>query len=338
MSDQSNLTQDAASQAPDRSSVVPTISVLICTYNRPATLAKSLTACLAQEDTPPGGYEVIVADNSTDANARTAVEAVAADASVPVVYLSEPVPSLSGARNAAVRAARGEWLAFCDDDEEPTPGWLKALYATALATGADIVFGPVRPIFEGGKAPDFDPEGRLYAKRLYLPDQAFAPVYGEQGHAASLGAVGTCNVLVRRACFEGNEPFDPRFGRTGGEDSDFFRRQVKAGRRIHWSEHAVVTEWTPKDRMSLDYMVERRVRESQSHVRLLVKNARSPVRTEAALVLRGLVQAGLWVGPATFARWLPPGLAARAQFGYAAGRGKAFWRRSVNGSVKGGYN
>ncbi|WGF88191.1 glycosyltransferase [Marinivivus vitaminiproducens] len=335
MSEQSTLSPE---DAPARSASAPAISVLVCTYNRPATLAKALAGCLAQEAPAPDGYEVIVADNSPDANARETVQAIAAKASVPVIYLSEPVPSISGARNAAVHAARGAWLAFCDDDEEPTPVWLKTLHATALATGADIVFGPVRPIFEGGRPPAFDPEGRLYAKRLHLPDQAFAPVYGEQGHAASLGAVGTCNVLVRRDCFEGDQPFDPRFGRTGGEDSDFFRRQVKAGRKIHWSEHAVVTEWTPKDRMTLGYMVERRVRESQSHVRLLVKNARSPVRTEAALVLRGLVQAAVWILPAALARWLPAGLAARAQFGYAAGRGKAFWRRSLGGAVKGAYN
>lgn len=303
------------------------VSIVLCTYNRPALFKAALEGCLRQSLPGGRGYEVVVVDNSPDGNARAAVETAKARSAVPVRYVALPRPNIAEARNAGVRAAGGRYVAFVDDDEEPGAEWLRELLATAEATGADMVFGPVEPVFEAGGPPAFDPGGGLYRRGLNLPDRAAAAVHGEHGHASSLGAVGTCNALVRRECFGDRPAFDPAFGRTGGEDSDFFRRQIRAGRKAAWSAKAVVTEWIPEDRADLDFMVRRRYRESQTHVRVLVKNGARPRLVAANQMLRGAAQLLLWIGPLTCARLLPERLVVRARFQVAAGRGKLSWRR-----------
>ncbi len=68
----------------------------------------------------------------------------------------------------------------------------------------------------------------------------------------------TGNVLLAKAMIEGLEtPFDPRLGRTGGEDADFFDRMVKAGRSFVWCAEARVYEDVPVERQTLKYHVKR---------------------------------------------------------------------------------
>ena len=143
----------------------PTVSVVICTYNRPAALARAVASARAQRLPPGQDAEVLVVDNSPDRNAEAAIAAMAAgDAPgstpdlLPLRYLSVPEPNVSLARNAGVAATSGDLLAFLDDDETAGEGWLAALVAVAEASGADAVFGPVLPDFPDGP-PDWDPAG-----------------------------------------------------------------------------------------------------------------------------------------------------------------------------------
>jgi succinoglycan biosynthesis protein ExoM len=304
-------------------------SVVICTYQRPALLARCLRSVLLQHVPDGCRFEIVVVDNSGDGNAEPVVAGCADGAAVPLRYVGDPRPNISRARNAGVAAARGRWIAFLDDDEEAGPGWLAALLASGETTGADIVFGPVEPVFETAP-PAWDPEGASFYHRLDLPDGAEAPVHGEFGHARRLGKVGTCNVLIRREVFDGDpEPFDPAFGRSGGEDSDFFRRQTRAGRRIVWAARARATEWVPAERTTLEFMARRRFRDSQTHVRLLLKNSGRPWFVAVVLMARGALQAGLWGPVRALGASLPEPLAARARFGWTAGTGKLFWWRGL---------
>jgi hypothetical protein len=68
----------------------------------------------------------------------------------------------------------------------------------------------------------------------------------------------TGNALLARAMLAGLEtPFDPRLGRSGGEDSDFFERMVRAGRSFVWCDEARVYEEVPLERQTLRYHVKR---------------------------------------------------------------------------------
>src|SRR5215216_4473470 len=99
---------------------LPSASVVVCTRDRPDDLARclpGLQALAAQ------GHEVIIVDNcpSDDRTARLV-------AGYPLIrYLYEPRPGLDVARNCGILAAKGEVVAFTDDDVEIDPGWLAAL-------------------------------------------------------------------------------------------------------------------------------------------------------------------------------------------------------------------
>src|SRR5260370_2026362 len=117
-------------------------SIVIPTYNRPQLVARGVASCLAKEGVDTG-YEIIVVDNNPDGAARAAVKAMACRSTVPIRYVGEPNPGISHARNAGVAAARNRYIAFLDDDEEATPGWLAAHLETIRRFRADGVIGPV---------------------------------------------------------------------------------------------------------------------------------------------------------------------------------------------------
>lgn len=122
---------------PNRSEVIGSVppaapgvelSVLIPSYNRADRLTKLLPGmmeALAELQRSGVATELIVVDNgSSDGTANAAREAAP---EAQVIVLS-PNRGASGARNAAARAARGQWLLLCDDDVEVTPDALGTLW------------------------------------------------------------------------------------------------------------------------------------------------------------------------------------------------------------------
>src|ERR1700688_3961163 len=103
------------------------VSVIIATRNQRALLARTLDALLRQR-WPADRFEIIVADNgSTDAT-RVIIERAAARPAAPYIrYLFVARPGKSHAVNAALDLARGDILAFTDDDVRADPAWLQAI-------------------------------------------------------------------------------------------------------------------------------------------------------------------------------------------------------------------
>jgi len=96
-----------------------TVSVVICTKNRPANLRECLSA-IARLDPIPS--EVLVVDN-TQGNQET--ENLSREFGAR--YVVEPVPGLSRARNRGLVECDTEIVAFLDDDAIPAPDWLGIL-------------------------------------------------------------------------------------------------------------------------------------------------------------------------------------------------------------------
>lgn len=101
----------------------PRISVVVRSYNRLGALAELLERLLAQDH---DSFEIVVVEQSTlrSATELAQVEALARD---PRVRIERFAPlGGPGARNAGVRAARGDLLVFIDDDDLPaTTDWLR---------------------------------------------------------------------------------------------------------------------------------------------------------------------------------------------------------------------
>lgn len=105
------------------------LSALVPSYNRADRLTEllpRLVDALAELNRSGVTTELIVVDNGSNDGTADAARTTAPDAQVIVL---SPNRGASGARNAAARVARGQWLLLCDDDVEVTPGALKALWA-----------------------------------------------------------------------------------------------------------------------------------------------------------------------------------------------------------------
>lgn len=298
----------------------PRLSVVIPCHDRMDLLARTLHALAAQRLPEGTDWEVVVADNHPDALARPLVEGFAAP--VPFRHVvATPHRNIAAARNRGVAAARGEFIAFVDDDEAPEEGCLAAHLAALERTGADASFGPKFPVFEGGAAPDWDPEGEYFRTDLGLPaDTRLNPL--DWWHAGGRG-VGTGNSMLRRAtCLVGDTPFNETLGRAGGEDTLLFFTLAKQGRHFIWTPDARVEEMNQRGRLTPDYMRARLARSARHSA--LFRAAVSERKWAAWAMAWGIGAAQVAVHAPLYLlkRRGPPSAWMRHRFGIAKGLGK----------------
>jgi glycosyltransferase involved in cell wall biosynthesis len=221
------------------------ITVCICTYKRPQLLTRLLHAASRQRTDGLLEFSILVVDNDCAESAKATVRSVAETCGVDVAYHCEPQQSISLARNAAIERSRGDFVAFIDDDEFPREDWLVALYRAAVKCGADGVLGPVNPHFQN-PPPKWIINGRFF----HRPSFATGSVIKDFRYTR------TGNVLLRRTLVGDTEvAFDPRFGRTGGGDREFFKRKIASGGVFVWCDEAIVYETVPDDRCKRAYHV-----------------------------------------------------------------------------------
>lgn len=229
------------------------LSLCLATYCRPDRLARLLDDLAAQQCPPD---ELIVVDNDADASAYDVVAArLARGLPFPLHYLVQPIKNISLARNLAVAMARGEWIAFIDDDERAPPTWLAQLLEAAERFAADAVLGPVLPVLPA-QAPRWIRRGRFY-------DWVRMPT----GTSIPRNRLRFGNVLLRADLLRGPAPFDPAYGLTGGEDGDLLARLAQQGARLIWCDEAVVHEPVESARLSLSWLLRRALRGGQDFAR-----------------------------------------------------------------------
>lgn len=276
------------------------VDVCVCTYRRPA-VAETLVS-LARQALPPGvKMRIVVADNDEQPEARERVLGAAAAHGLDVAYVHAPARNISLARNACLDAAGAPFLAFIDDDETATEGWLAALLAEMQAGGWDAVLGPVKAVYPP-EAPDWLAAGDFHSTGP-------APVGGRilKGYAG--------NVMIRRETVQRlGLRFDLALGRQGGEDDDFFYRMTDAGGRIGFAPDALAYEPVPTQRASLKWLLKRSFRTGQTHgSRLRSRAGRGAARlvqTGVAAAKGGVCLAGAAASafsPARRSRWLVRG-------------------------------
>lgn len=227
-------------------------SVVIATRRRPAELAGVL-ASLQQLDSPPG--EIVVVDNGPDPATREVVERHPG-----AVYVAEPRPGLSPARNAGIRTARGLVLAFTDDDALVHPAWLDRLCAGFDGPGVMAVTGLVLPASLESRAEllfekAFGGLGRGFQDRSF--DRAFLEQTKRYGTPVwNLGA--GVNLAVRREAFERIGQFDERLGAGASgcsEDSELLYRLLAAGYECRYRADAVVRHHHRPDMPALEQQI-----------------------------------------------------------------------------------
>ena len=196
----------------------PFVSVVVCTHNGEATLRDCLAGATALRYR---SYEVIVVDDaSTDASAE-----IAACFDVRLIR-SESRQGLSAARNLGLEAARGDIVAYIDDDAYPDPDWLRYLAITFRTTGHAAVGGPNLP-------PDDDP-----AIAACVANAPGGPVHVLVSDSEAEHIPG-CNMAYRRHELAAVGGFDPQF-RVAGDDVDVCWRLQERGATLGFHPAAVV--------------------------------------------------------------------------------------------------
>ena len=106
---------------------VPIVSVCICTYQR-RSVEQTIDSVLLQEPSGPT-FEIVVVDDDPVGFAREIVEAKARASTIPIRYVRSGASNIAFCRNTCLAEARGDWIAFIDDDEIAAPDWIAELLA-----------------------------------------------------------------------------------------------------------------------------------------------------------------------------------------------------------------
>lgn len=195
----------------------PKISVVVCTYNGAATLRYCLEGVAALRY--PDHELLLIDDGSTDGSAAIGAEYGAR-------VISGPNRGLSAARNIGMDAARGEIVAYLDDDACPDPDWLTYLAASFRNTDYAAVGGPnIPPLDETGLA-------------ACVANSPGGPTHVLVSDTEAEHLPG-CNVAFRRDALRSIGGFDPQF-RVAGDDVDVCWRLREAGLPIGFHPAAQV--------------------------------------------------------------------------------------------------
>lgn len=231
------------------------VDICVCTFRR-AFIAETLASIFRLAVPGDVRVSVIVVDNDSTPSARDLVDRCARDAPWTVHYLHRPAGNISIARNGALEASDARFLAFVDDDETVSRGWLAALLTEQRRSGAGLVLGPVRPVY-ADSAPAWMRRVAPHATRPVTRHGVISTGY-------------TCNVLIDRGDVRIRDlRFAPELGRSGGEDTLFFGAAHARGVRIAYAPEARVDEPVPEARARLGWLATRRYRMGQTHVALL---------------------------------------------------------------------
>ena len=117
--------------------MLPFFSIVVPTYNRPSQLASCLHA-LTQLDYPQERYEVVVVDDGSQTPLDATVKPFQSETNI--ILLRQKNAGPAAARNTGARQAKGDYIAFTDDDCMPTADWLRQL-TMALQARPDAMVG-----------------------------------------------------------------------------------------------------------------------------------------------------------------------------------------------------
>ncbi|MBV8985595.1 MAG: glycosyltransferase [Acidimicrobiia bacterium] len=253
----------------------PAVTVVLPTFRRPDALARALSSIAAQDD-PGIEWELLVIDNDDGPGAGSVVHALSTTIPASVTLLREPKRGAAYARNTGIEAAKGDVVAFVDDDVSVASGWLRALTRPILDGRSEGAGGPVV----------LDPAVALphWVSRDW---RGCLSEYSRGDAEKELPAgdfVLTASAAFRTDLLRQTGGFDPVLGPAQrvpiffNEDVDLCRRFWGVGGRIRYIPEAAVTHEVPPSRLRPGYFVKRTYAQGRSDWLLdRETNARRPL-------------------------------------------------------------
>ena len=228
------------------------LSVVICTYNRGKYIPMVLDSLRAQT-LPVEEYEVLLVNNNSPDDTDSIVKSyIQSYPSVPIRYFVETNQGISHARNRGVNEAKGEIIAFIDDDETVEPDFLvsvKEFFTDYKDAG--ITSGPVIPVLE---APEPVWMSRFTARLI-------TGAYHKGTYIKKLSPKdypGTGHACFRKSLFVKYGIFNTALGRKGNslmgaEDKDFFLRLMNGGEICYYLPSAKIYHHIPESKLTNDF-------------------------------------------------------------------------------------
>lgn len=209
------------------SSILPAVSLIICSRNRPEMLADTVTSILEGDNVPA---EIVIIDQSDAPDPTLPVQEMSRNSKIRYVW-TQSVGSSRG-RNEGVAAAHSDILAFTDDDMRVASAWFSELIGALVANGSrSVVTGQVLPEVEGR------PGGFVPSIKI---DQVPTMYKGRIGR----DVLYTGNFALYRSALKVVGGFDERLGPgtafPSAEDNELAFRLLEAGYRIHYVPQAVL--------------------------------------------------------------------------------------------------
>jgi succinoglycan biosynthesis protein ExoM len=259
------------------------VSVCVCTFRRNELLEKLLRKLEAQETGGHFDFSIVVVDNDAAGGAKGVAAKLQPELKTALKYDIEPDKCIAAARNRAVGLARGNYIAFIDDDEFPPQDWLLTLYRAIQLFDADGALGPVYPYF------DTPPPAWLVRSEF-----CERPVH-RTGTWLHWEQTRTGNVLLKRRVFDQHGLwFDVKY-RTSGSDKEYFREAMALGYRFVAVEEAPVYETVPPTRQTSRYYLTRAIVQASNERKFRAPYLRglsrfsAPLRVMAALTVYSVI-------------------------------------------------
>jgi glycosyltransferase involved in cell wall biosynthesis len=220
---------------------------------------------MAAQQFVPNDFEIVVVDNGSTDGTRDVVKrwmSVLGNFRLE----AEPALGLSRARNAGIRVAKGDVVAFVDDDAVAARGWLAALldgYSRWPEVAA--VVGPVRLAWLGKRPAWLLPAMERWFSGLDLGDHPRLLQDSET-------PFGT-NMSMRRGVVNGLGGFAVELGRKGtglisNDERELFSRVRHAGHAIAYEPSAAIWHRVGKDRLTPGWLIRRAYAQGRSDVAL----------------------------------------------------------------------
>ncbi len=228
------------------------LSLIIATYNRSASLVRTLASVVSQTADTTLWECIVVNNNSQDDTSEAFARFAEAHDSFTLRMVDEPKQGLSNARNCGIVAARGEYIAIVDDDETLEESFIESYidffdsFPSAMAAGGAVV-----PCYESCRPKWLS----HYTEQMIAnPLDIDVVVCVFPKHRVPAGG----NMAFRREAFDRFGLFNPLLGRkgeslTGGEENELFERMRSEGEPLYFVPNAAIFHHIPDEKLTDDY-------------------------------------------------------------------------------------
>lgn len=230
---------------------LPSLSIIICTYNRAELLRKCLDS-IVEQSFRTFTYEVIVVDSSPNDDTRILVKEYS-NRLPSLRYIFEEKEGHSVARNRGYSEAGGDYLIYLDDDATLPVNYIENVVQVITEHSPDIFGGPVYPIY-------------ISPRPWWFTDALAIRKSEKQSGLSRYGGISGGNFIIRKSLLKNLGLFDPDYGFKGGKLGMLDERKVletyryqtaPEQQKVYYSLECYINHHTPPDKMRFVYMLRR---------------------------------------------------------------------------------